>query len=51
MTDTATVSDREQSSGGERAQLRLRWVVALTSAAYFTVVLDASVLITALPRM
>jgi EmrB/QacA subfamily drug resistance transporter len=30
---------------------RLGWVVALTSAAYFMVVLDALVVITALPRM
>ncbi|HKN93939.1 MAG TPA: hypothetical protein VJU60_06400, partial [Thermoleophilaceae bacterium] len=30
---------------------RLGWVVALTSAAYFMVVLDALVVVTALPRM
>jgi MFS family permease len=30
---------------------RLGWVLGLTSAAYFTVVLDALVVITALPRM
>jgi MFS family permease len=29
----------------------LAWIVALTSTAYFMVVLDSSVLITALPRM
>ncbi|MGZ4313987.1 MAG: MFS transporter, partial [Solirubrobacteraceae bacterium] len=36
----------------ERAKNRsLRWVVGLTSTAYFMVVLDAVVVITALPRM
>jgi EmrB/QacA subfamily drug resistance transporter len=30
---------------------RLRWILALTSAAYFMVVLDSVVVITALPRM
>lgn len=29
----------------------LRWVLALTSTAYFMVVLDSLVVITALPRM
>ena len=38
MTDTSTKS-------------RLGWVVALTSTAYFMVVLDSVVVITALPRM
>jgi EmrB/QacA subfamily drug resistance transporter len=33
------------------ARARLRWVVALTSTAYFMVVLDALVVTTALPRM
>src|SRR5438876_5871947 len=30
---------------------RLRWILALTSTAFFMVVLDALVVITALPRM
>jgi predicted MFS family arabinose efflux permease len=30
---------------------RLGWVVALTSTAYFMVILDSVVVITALPRM
>jgi len=30
---------------------RLGWVLALTSTAYFMVVLDSSVVLTALPRM
>ena len=30
---------------------RLRWVLALTSLAYFIVVLDSLVVITALPRI
>ena len=32
-------------------RLRLRWVLGLTSTAYFMVVLDALVVVTALPRM
>src|ERR1700761_2220319 len=39
MTDTAATNRR------------LGWVVALTSTAYFMVVLDSVVVITALPRM
>ena len=31
--------------------IRLGWVLALTSTAYFMVVLDSSVVLTALPRM
>ncbi len=33
------------------AKPRLGWVMALTSTAYFMVVLDSVVVITALPRM
>ena len=36
---------------GRTTNRRLGWVVALTSAAYFMVVLDSVVVITALPRM
>ncbi len=43
----------KQITGGMQPQPRLRlgWVLGLTSAAYFMVVLDALVVITALPRM
>jgi hypothetical protein len=34
-----------------RARTRLGWVVGLTSTAYFMVVLDSVIVITALPRM
>jgi EmrB/QacA subfamily drug resistance transporter len=43
------MSNASTSTG--RAQPRLGWIMALTSTAYFMVVLDSSVLITALPRM
>jgi EmrB/QacA subfamily drug resistance transporter len=33
------------------SQTRLRWVLGLTSTAYFMVIIDAAVVITALPRM
>ncbi|MBS2964268.1 MFS transporter [Actinocrinis puniceicyclus] len=41
MTNTATAS----------AAARLRWVLGLTSTAYFMVVLDSLVVVTALPKM
>jgi EmrB/QacA subfamily drug resistance transporter len=47
MTDTSTMA--ALPSAGIKP--RLGWILALTSAAYFMVVLDSSVLITALPRM
>jgi EmrB/QacA subfamily drug resistance transporter len=43
------MSNASTSTG--RAQPRLGWIMAVTSTAYFMVVLDSSVLITALPRM
>ena len=43
------MSNASTSTG--REQPRLGWIMALTSTAYFMVVLDSSVLITALPRM
>ena len=33
------------------SQTRLGWVLGLTSTAYFMVIIDAAVVITALPRM
>ena len=49
MTDTSTSAGRARASAG--AKPRLGWIMALTSTAYFMVVLDSSVLITALARM
>jgi len=37
--------------GTKPSALKLPWIVALTSAAYFMVVLDATIVVTALPRM
>jgi EmrB/QacA subfamily drug resistance transporter len=51
MTDTSIAPGRSRRAAGAGGQARLGWIVALTSAAYFMVVLDSSVLITALPRM
>jgi EmrB/QacA subfamily drug resistance transporter len=51
MTDTSTVTGRIQRPASAGVKPRLGWIIALTSTAYFMVVLDASVLITALPRM
>jgi EmrB/QacA subfamily drug resistance transporter len=51
MTNTSALAARVKRTATEQAKTRLGWVVALTSAAYFMVVLDSSVLITALPRM
>src|SRR5947209_1807119 len=45
MTSGGAMAQTQQTSG------RLGWVVGLTSTAYFMVVLDALVVITALPRM
>ena len=41
---------RDRASTSERAP-RLGWILGLTSTAYFMVVLDALVVVTALPRM
>jgi MFS family permease len=49
MTNPSTATGRVQRPAG--AKPRLGWIVALTSTAYFMVVLDSSVLITALPSM
>jgi EmrB/QacA subfamily drug resistance transporter len=49
MTNPSTITARGPQAAG--ANSRLGWIVALTSTAYFMVVLDSSVLITALPRM
>jgi EmrB/QacA subfamily drug resistance transporter len=51
MTDTSTVTGRVERPARAGAKPRLGWILALTSTAYFMVVLDSSVLITALPRM
>jgi EmrB/QacA subfamily drug resistance transporter len=51
MTNTPTATGRVKRPSSEKAKPRLGWVMALTSTAYFMVVLDSSVLITALPRM
>jgi EmrB/QacA subfamily drug resistance transporter len=51
MTDTSTVTGPVQPPARADAKPRLGWVVGLTSAAYFMVVLDALVVVTALPRM
>jgi EmrB/QacA subfamily drug resistance transporter len=51
MTDTSTIAGRNEQPMSAAATPRLGWILALTSAAYFMVVLDSSVLITALPRM
>ena len=51
MSNTFTVPGRVERPASDKAKPRLGWVMALTSTAYFMVVLDSSVLITALPRM
>ncbi len=51
MTNTPTVTGRVKRPASEKGKPRLGWVIALTSAAYFMVVLDALVVVTALPRM
>src|SRR5947209_14353418 len=48
--DTATTKGAEMTNASAHGR-RLGWVVGLTSAAYFMVVLDALVVVTALPRM
>src|SRR5947209_9884477 len=45
MTSGGAMAQTQQTSG------RLGWVVGLTSTAYFMVVLDALVVVTALPRI
>jgi EmrB/QacA subfamily drug resistance transporter len=42
---------RSEMAGTPATHRALRWVVVLTSAAYFMVVLDSLVVVTALPRM
>jgi EmrB/QacA subfamily drug resistance transporter len=51
MSNTSTFTGRVKRPASERAKPRLGWVIALTSTAYFMVVLDSVVVITALPRM
>ena len=45
------MSDLSTQPLTHRAETRLGWVLGLTSTAYFMVVIDAVVVITALPRM
>jgi EmrB/QacA subfamily drug resistance transporter len=45
------MSDLSGTTAGAQGKTRLGWVLGLTSAAYFMVVIDAVVVITALPRM
>jgi EmrB/QacA subfamily drug resistance transporter len=61
VTDTLTSAPPSRHPGGERisggsasesrSRPRLGWILGLTSTAYFMVVLDALVVITALPQM
>ncbi len=51
MTDISPATARAKRRAHAATKQRLGWIVALTSAAYFMVVLDSSVLITALPSM
>jgi EmrB/QacA subfamily drug resistance transporter len=51
MTHTSAATGRVERPATAEAKPRLGWVVGLTSTAYFMVVLDASVLVTALARM
>jgi EmrB/QacA subfamily drug resistance transporter len=51
MTDTPIITGPVERLASDEARPRLGWVVGLTSTAYFMVVLDALVVITALPRM
>jgi Major Facilitator Superfamily len=45
------MSDLPSTTANAHSQARLGWVLGLTSMAYFMVVIDAVVVITALPRM
>ena len=45
------MSDLSSATADAQSQTRLGWVLGLTSTAYFMVVIDAVVVITALPRM
>ena len=45
------MSDLSGTTAAARSQPRLGWVLGLTSTAYFMVVIDMAVVITALPRM
>jgi EmrB/QacA subfamily drug resistance transporter len=51
MTLSAAAPTATGSTSGQQVTARRGWVLGLTSAAYFMVVLDALVVITALPRM
>jgi MFS family permease len=51
MTDTTRTTGLVHREAGNAAKPRLGWVVGLSSTAYFMVILDALVVITALPRM
>ncbi len=51
MIDTPTGTGRVKRPASEKAKPGLGWVIALTSTAYFMVVLDSVVVVTALPRM
>jgi EmrB/QacA subfamily drug resistance transporter len=51
MTHTPTITARLERLTSAGVKPRLGWILGLTSAAYFMVLLDSSVLITALPRI
>jgi EmrB/QacA subfamily drug resistance transporter len=53
QTASGSTAERQVTAGRSAPQPKIRrgWVLGLTSAAYFMVVLDALVVITALPRM
>ena len=51
LTSTAPAAATTATPVTAQAGARLRWVLGLTSAAYFMVVLDSSVVLTALPSM
>ena len=45
------MTNTQPTSPPASGRARLGWVLGLTSAAYFMVVLDSSVVLTALPQM
>ena len=45
------MTNTQPASPATSSRTRLGWVLGLTSTAYFMVVLDSSVVLTALPRM
>lgn len=47
----SAATDNQRPDGGAANEARLGWVLALTAVAFFMVVLDSVVVITALPRM